>query len=312
MHVNHPHSVAVAYTGRSALDQVSRAARGRADNPHKTDGAPRIGVGGPDGSPNPNAGKTPAPAVNASEAAEIAATAQPPETGATSEPKDPVRALLDAWGTDNKEFDLNTDGTVDIFDLYELLNQLSRTPSGAHPVDTAADETPAAAPAGEGVAGTAVTDPEAASAGHTDATDPDGDGEGEGPELTVRGLLDAWGESGGRYDLNTDGTVDIFDLYDLLSRLSSGQDPNLRESAAGQAGSAKPLTPGGVNASHAQADGIASRILDGLYERGFKSRPPANLNDIIDQLKVDDDQRQAVRSRVLGSYPKGLDLNVVG
>ncbi len=63
-------------------------------------------------------------------------------------------------------------------------------------------------------------------------------GSGEGPaarELTIEGLRNAWGTDNARYDLNSDGTVDVLDLMSLIKSMgengkvvpNSGTEPTV-------------------------------------------------------------------------------------
>lgn len=113
-----------------------------------------------------------------------------------------VQGLMEAWGKGNSEYDLNRDGGVNMKDLIELLGRLANRdqPQGDGPVP--------GAPSGVG-----ENDVEQAGFG------------AETEQLSVDGLMAAWGQKGGDYDLDGDGTVGMNDLNKLLAMLAPENKP---------------------------------------------------------------------------------------
>jgi Ca2+-binding EF-hand superfamily protein len=120
--------------------------------------------------------------------------------GGTDEPADPktsIEQLLADWGKADSAWDLNGDGTVNIRDFLQLL---ARTGGGG------ADDAP---PITTHLQEKAETIPE--SLGDT--------GEPADPKTPIQQLLADWGKNDSRWDINGDGTVNIRDFLQMLSKM---------------------------------------------------------------------------------------------
>ena len=108
---------------------------------------------------------------------------------------DPLQALLDDWGKADSPHDLNGDGTVGIQDMLQLLANLATDP-GAEP------------------------DPR-----HRMPDDSAGETLSQAERLQA--LLNDWGQTGSKFDLDGDGTVGMTDMLELLKRMAdeSAQPP---------------------------------------------------------------------------------------
>jgi Ca2+-binding EF-hand superfamily protein len=113
-----------------------------------------------------------------------------------AEPKTPVEQLLADWGKADSEWDLNGDGTVNIRDFLQLLAKI-----GGGVYD---GRTPPSGPAPNAEA-MAIDDSKI----------------DEAPESKSRieQLLADWGSSDSRWDVNGDGTVNIRDFLQMLSKM---------------------------------------------------------------------------------------------
>jgi Ca2+-binding EF-hand superfamily protein len=112
------------------------------------------------------------------------------------DPKTPVEQLLADWGKAESAWDLNGDGTVNIRDFLQLLAQ---TGGGA-------DDSPTPPPA-------VALNAEAM------AIDEATIGETPESQSPIQQLLAEWGSSDSRWDVNGDGTVNIRDFLQLLSKM---------------------------------------------------------------------------------------------
>jgi hypothetical protein len=120
--------------------------------------------------------------------------AEPGEEG--NDGKTPIQQLLADWGKADSEWDLNGDGTVNIRDFLQLLAKI-----GGGVYD---GRTPPSGPAPNAEA-MAIDDSKI----------------DEAPESKSRieQLLADWGSSDSRWDVNGDGTVNIRDFLQMLSKM---------------------------------------------------------------------------------------------
>ena len=126
--------------------------------------------------------------------------------------KDPLQALFDDWGKTDSPYDLNGDGTVGVQDMLLLLANMAKDPI-ADP-DTLHDPRP--------------RDPDTSAGGIPSQAD------------RLQALLDDWGKSGSKFDLDGDGTVGVSDMLALLKLMAEeGAQPS-----AGDPGIQTPGTPG--------------------------------------------------------------------
>jgi len=129
-----------------------------------------------------------------------------PEDGGGTNPGLTVDGLLAAWGQKDSQYDFDGNGVVGMADLTALLARLGDT-GNPSPVEPALIASTSNGPAAR--TGPFVDDPE------TPRTF-------EPPSL--KGLLDAWGEKGSRYDMDGDGIVGMGDLMAMLTRMSEDND----------------------------------------------------------------------------------------
>jgi len=117
-----------------------------------------------------------------------------------------VEGLMSRWGSSDARYDLDKSGSVDMKDLVMLLSD----PGPADPAGPTADAKPSA-----DVDPLGTSDPNVPAAAPTGG-DLDG-GDASAPELTMEGLMKAWGTDDPAYDLDGDGTVGMNDLLAMLS-----------------------------------------------------------------------------------------------
>lgn len=281
-----------------------------------------------------------------------------------------LEGLMKDWGKGKSPYDFNKDGMVDTQDLMTFL---ARAEGDAPPITKpmlfgtlpAADEPkinptvsmpgpgdpagPTLEPADDGVDPTIEMTTSApatptTSAGETPPAE-------EGP-LTIQGLLEAWGQTDSRYDLNQDGRVDMEDLLHLLAKLGGGMGDQsgpmtiegLME-AWGQADSPYDVNGDGTVDSldllqllaklggsapaeaSAPADAalttkaaaqpaalaaVGATLADQLSAAGFKERPPVELDRLLDALDLNSKDRKTLLAHVAARYPDGLGVNMVG
>ncbi len=288
----------------------------------------------------------------------------PPSEDATN----PVQALLDAWGTESTEHDLNADGTVNMFDLLELLQQMSQQPQpDADPAPAADDAVPVDLPVvQESVPAKQAGDDyqtrlqELLDAWGTDDANSDINGDGivdvfdltelmsqhmaaaqaesdasvnssveagvvndslagditsvepqpEQLPLTVDNLLNAWGVAGGQFDLNDDGTVNMFDLLALLNQITedSRKDPPTSFANKVDDASLQKHEPKRVVRERV-LDRIADRLVAKFNDRGFDTKPPANLDATLTRLNFGEEQQALLKQRIFARYPIGGSFN---
>ncbi len=186
----------------------------------------------------------------------------PPPTNLRDEadPLPTVAELLKAWGTDRARFDLNRDGTVNMADLVQLLSELSRVEDDGQVITTNVRNI---------------------------ARDLAFEG-----RLTLNNLLRAWGTENGRFDLDRDGTVNMGDILQFLTR------------GRHQVGAPEDR-PRPVKA-------MARSLVDRLQAQGFVNRPPTNIHSVVARANLAAFQRSELLERLNEAYPDGLGVNVVG
>jgi Ca2+-binding EF-hand superfamily protein len=128
------------------------------------------------------------------------------------EPISPLQALLNDWGKTDSVHDLNDDGTVDIKDMLQLLANLASNPTAEpdtlhDPRHRAPDVTP---------------------------------GEVQSQSDRLQALLDDWGKTDSKFDLDGDGTVGMTDMLALLKQMAN----ELAQSSPGDPGAVTPGTAG--------------------------------------------------------------------
>jgi hypothetical protein len=258
-----------------------------------------------------------------------------------------LQGLIKAWGQSDSPYDLNGDKTVDVQDLIKFMMswphgqttdpapaekpsistqpvpeaEPSISPNQPSPADLpAAPETdPPQGPVIDGQRPTDMltspdspqpTSPADPSIGPAAAPPQDsleGPPPAEPAQLSLEGLIQAWGQSDSSYDLNGDQTVDVLDLTQFIL-----QWPHHEPEEAAQGDPAIQGQPG-APADTAALDELASLFIDKLVNRGLDQQPPANLSQLLQSLPLDESGRAHVLKVVMTKlYPDGLGVDVVG
>ena len=127
----------------------------------------------------------------------------------------------------------------------------------------------------------------------------------ETAEITIDGLLEAWGTDNPRYDLNGDGNVNIDDLFALLAKMADDMKPPEDNPEAFTDLVEPPQTP--PPASVAQADALDTPVVsddpaltptaesgNGIVESGempqTQSQPPLTIDNLLDAWGSDNPQ----------------------
>ncbi len=241
----------------------------------------------------------------------------PPSFAPPAGDGDRVAQLMAAWGSDDAQFDLNGDGTVDAADLATLLaggGAPGETPSTA-PSDGAAP--PAGADAVSDLVDGLAKQIIAASGG-TDGlinakefagnpsifkiVDQDQDGVISGQDLqgAITHSLKSVMMQGADVDASafSQRWLDAFGVNDRMAGPSGPEDM------------ARPLpkvTDGGMDTT--KLDRLVGAIERRLERAGFSSQPPTNLHQILNNLNLNSEQQQYVLRHLGDSYPQGLGLN---
>ncbi len=252
-----------------------------------------------------------------------------------------LQGLLDSWGQksspwDSLPYDLNADGVVNVLDLIRFL---TRVPGGGsssgQPTDsnkeTGKPPSPLpSAPAPEPSQGPMLAD----TVDKTDPADPikkpvppPGVGHTITPEaadeeaqtpITLQGLLKSWGQTGpSPYDLNFDGVVNVLDLIQwFMEGPDSGDAPptGTTKSSAAAPAAATPATPAPNLAARDQVKlrQLADTLVSNLSDAGFTHRPPSDIGENIDALKLNGPQKRFVLGQIASRYPQGLGVSLVG
>jgi hypothetical protein len=218
-----------------------------------------------------------------------------------------LEGLLAAWGQRDSTYDLSGNGVVDTDDLLAFINNI---PAPAPPA-------PAAGP-------TVAMEPEIASAAQVSFEPenqltieseakpvvlPTVSFEQEEP-LTLKGLLNDWGQPGSQYDLNSDGTVDVDDLLSYINNLNGQSTP--QQAVAGNDHQTKNDFIDSMNVRSSSGRQVADALIDRLAGAGFGHQPPTNIRELVDQLNLLPKDRQQAMDRLGSRYPRGLGLNMVG
>ncbi len=207
-----------------------------------------------------------------------------------------LQAFFAAWGTDNEQFDVTKDGTVDGEDLAVFLGSAQQS-----------------------LGKSATPDQVVASWGQPNGSgDLNGDGTVDGFDLALslgsasaskestlaEGVQKAWGTTESAYDLNGDGTVDGLDLAIALG--GKGPEQPLQAGAA--------ATPASSNANAVDADVEAlTQASTGAPEEDAAATA-VKLTDAVLQAK-DTNGNGELAAEELGSaaaYLKGADVNATG
>ncbi len=207
-----------------------------------------------------------------------------------------LQAFFAAWGTDNEQFDVTKDGTVDGEDLAVFLGSAQQS-----------------------LGKSANPDQVVASWGQPNgAGDLNGDGTVDGFDLALslgavtqskettlaEGVQKAWGTTETAYDLNGDGTVDGLDLAIALG----GKGPQQPLQAGADA------TPASSNANAVDADVEAVTQASTGAPEDQAASAAAKLTDAVLQVKDanGDGELAANELGASAAYLKEADLNATG
>ena len=221
-----------------------------------------------------------------------------------------MEAFFAAWGSDDANYDVDGNGTVDGNDLSMLLASQDNmaTPGTVDDVlqqwgvegDSSADLNGDGLVDGEDLV-LALSGP---------AEDPAvEDGAERTYESRLEGLLADWGSNATRSDLNGDGTVDGLDLSQLLSEYEvSDNDPQGSTAAVATelpqfTDSASqtiidPMASLRMTQSLADTKDLGSRIFAQLQEMGFDTHPPRNLTSLVDAFQLAPSDSKALLSNI--------------
>ncbi|MHC5024072.1 MAG: dockerin type I domain-containing protein [Planctomycetota bacterium] len=234
-----------------------------------------------------------------------------------------------AWGTDDPNYDLNGDGTVNMVDLLEFLAQQGQTSNAGPDESEVLTDTPAEVLTD--TPGELTEEGFQAAWGTSDANyDLNGDGtvnmadlltfldqmnqqQQPGtngvPDIDSPSLIEqfqqAWGTDNEAFDLNGDGTVNMADLLAYLEQVGGGKGDQARE--AGEAGAVRPPHAHGVDPER-----LSRSIIARFEAAGFSERPPSNARQIVDGLGLDDLTSRLLIDRIASRYPHGLKLDLTG
>ena len=171
--------------------------------------------------------------------------------------KDSMKALFDDWGKTDSPWDLDGDGTVGINDMLALLKQMAERPvhEETDPLQALLDDWGKTDSThdlnGDGIVGIQDMLQLLANMAGDPVADPDvlhdprprnsetGAGEIQSQGDRLQALLDDWGQSGSKFDLDGDGTVGISDMLALLKLMAE----EVSQQPAGDSGIDTPGTP---------------------------------------------------------------------
>jgi len=243
-------------------------------------------------------------AASSTERAGTAPTTQPPAValplgkgeGGPTVKQPTLEGLREAWGTDNPRYDFNEDGIVDVLDLVELLKSMGDNSPGLPETQPSVGSEPT------------LTDPSGAPAAPVASGEPTV----EDP-VTLEGLRAAWGTDDPKFDLNSDGIVDVLDLLQLLQQM--GKDtPTTHDPINSPTESPELTVSGGDNRPEggAGAKSITASLIEGLKDVGYDKRPPVNIHALLAQLELTEAQKQTLLGDLVAQYPGGLGVDIVG
>jgi hypothetical protein len=249
-------------------------------------------------------------AASQTKSQDVASTLPVADDAASQSAQDPgeltLQGLQDAWGQRNSPYDINGDGTVNTADLLEFINSMpvsgqtiQNKPLVLGPVNelTTAPTSPQPDP-------TLSTAPPAAEL--TTAAPTDGADSAATPQLTLDGLMQAWGQADSSYDLNGDGTVNTGDLLQFLNNWSASKSANAT-SGNGAAGPENAVGKPGIGG----VTKLADALIDRLMKAGFDDQPPTNIRDLVDTFNLPANHAEKLFDRLQQKYPNGLGVNVV-
>ena len=208
-----------------------------------------------------------------------------------------VQGLMDAWGQKGTEYDLDGDGRVGMNDLTSLLAQLAQGNNQ--------NQTRGLGPGfDEGARGEEFFNNTV------------GDEELVGDDLTVDGLMEAWGSRNEMYDLDGNGQVGMADLIQLLSQAENAEGSAIPR---GFTNTFRDVIEGpGFDASlPAEEDGAPSLSIPGLFESwGQKSEDydldgdgVVGMGDLVELLsRLNASDRPDGAGARIGTEVNGQDL----
>ncbi len=233
------------------------------------------------------------PSFSPSDAAPV-----PPPPAAPESPSGDLslHGLLEAWGPTDSPYDLNADKTVNVTDLIQFLLDYPSGSGGANGAESV------------GGSGAAADAPVLSTAPGSDATPESIPAPPANPLADLKGLYEAWGQTGSPFDLNEDKTVNVNDLIQFLLDYPSGSAADAALSTQEQ----KPVDE--VDAPAAQDP----RTLDGLLAAwgetdsayDVNGDATVNVTDLIRfLLSMPSGQDQSQAASGPGNHPGGRPEN---
>ena len=255
----------------------------------------------------------------------------PPSQDTDAESPLTLQGLIDSFGRDSSSpdaslpYDLNSDGVVNILDLIKFLMQMPAGGSSSGPPPVRHEEkgnssSPVASnPPGEAQLSLAPDpSPGVTVADTVDETDPAftpnftwaPNEEAETP-LNLQGLLDSWGQTGrSPYDLNFDGVVNVLDLIQWL--MEGPDSPDAPRTGTAESSAAATPAPSLAARDQVKLRHMADTLVSNLSDAGFTHRPPSDIGEKIDALKLNGPQKRFVLGHIASHYPHGLGVSLVG
>jgi Ca2+-binding EF-hand superfamily protein len=325
---NHTPAAAAQQPGTDNTLEGIRKHWGQSDSPYDLNGDGTVNVddilhyiaGLANGQPD---GSTVDPAMNnvvATDESGISVAAGDtsiPDQLSTTDPTSGQPLTLDGfndhWGHANSQYDLNSDGTVNMDDLLAFINSQSTpiAPEISPPAfDRHVDELPTIAGPDQIdlASATVALDETPATVGNLNNVDQ--------PQVSLDGLLGAWGTNNSTFDLNGDGTVNIDDLLQYIGQLGAPQNAGAESQRVASNIPAQLLATesAGKNQRGEQLQVRAQKLVDSLISRlsetGFEDHPPTNIRDLVSRLDLHPSQMNFVMHKLGERYPMGLGVNL--
>ena len=260
---------------------------GKKDSPHDLNGDGTVGIqdmllllkrmaedtfGGPPPVADPDTGVTPPPLT-------------PGDVANPGGQPDALQALLDDWGKKDSPYDLNGDGTVGIQDMLELLKRMTDSPNPPPGIDLDAADT---------------TGPGSVNDSGADLT----------PAKTpLELLIEDWGKTGSRWDLNHDGNVGIRDMLLLLKRMTDIQPSSSGAQRLDHEGRGHGHRTSRVAANYHR---VAAQNFARAMAPQFSGMQPGELRESIRGSNLPEPQKRFVLDQIAALHPHGHNISLVG
>ncbi len=219
---------------------------------------------------------------------------------------DPLKALLADWGKKDSPYDLNGDGTVGIQDLLQLLAGMSlpkNDPPPAHPDPLV---TPPPLTPGDVVN---PAQPAGIALDAADTTAPGAVADASPAKTPLQLLLEDWGKTGSRWDLNQNGNVGIRDMLMLLAQMT-----NTKPSSSGADRLDRDDHRHGrrTRAVAANYHRVAARNIARALAPQMSTMQPGELRESIQGSNLPDLQKRFVLDQIAAWHPHGHSISLVG